>query len=145
MFSQAFHRHKPIRRTRTHLAMVSNTKTQSRSYAGCEIRSSLAIDFESKLVGFFYSGLLCCEDMLACTCLLLCKLSTCCTRPLGQDHPKILLSLPIDEVKGTCNRSLGRHWKQRWLPTYHLYHRAKPSREMPSVSRGSASSPDPRS
>lgn len=36
-----------------YLAKVSNTKTQSKSYASCEIRSSLAIDFESKLGGFF--------------------------------------------------------------------------------------------
>lgn len=53
-----------------YLAKVSNTKTQSKSYASCEIRSSLAIDFESKLGGVFYSGLSSCsEDMLAGICL----------------------------------------------------------------------------
>lgn len=109
MFLQAFHRHKPIKGTHTHLAMVNNTKTQSGSYARCEIRSHLAIDFESKLVGWVF---LQCFTVLwryvsLHMSLLLCKLNTCCTHALGQDHPKLLLSLPIDKVKRTCKRSLG--------------------------------------
>lgn len=123
MILQAFHRHKLIRRMHTYFAMVGSTKAQSRSYVSCEIRSSLAVDFKSKLMWILerriWEGRKWLSWFLQCLVLLqrhvslhmsllLCKLSPCCTHTLGQDHLKLLRSLPIDEVKSTCSKILGK-------------------------------------
>lgn len=128
-----------------HAGNSEQYKDLNRSYAGCEIRNSLAIDFDSKAIFWgFCSVLLCCEGVSLHVSLLLCKLNRECTHPLSSGPPKPLISLPVGEVKGTCNRSSGR-LKEGWPPTHHFCQRAKPSRETPSVSTGSAHSPDPRS